>query len=496
MSAENKPSQPSPGGGATKTTPPPISPAKRKRLQQAFEAANTQMRQENYDYASDMFTQCVLGDPANPVYVQSFLGNLRQKYNNNKKGDNLAFFKVVGSRGMVKKAQMQKDWLAVLKSGVDVLKSNPWHVGTLKAMAAACQELGFGESQLHFLKMALERSLNDLDVNRLCARALKDRKMFDQAIACWHRVEKVRPGDEEAQRAISSLAVEKTISDGQYGSHAARAKLGEGAAGDGADLTPEQRLERDIRRNPKDIQKYIDLAELHTRDEQFVKAAEVYARAIQLDQSNLDLMERCEDVQMREVRKHLAAAEKAHRESGREPDRERFETLKRQVFEKELELAKNRVERYPNNLQFKFQLAERYKILGQYSEAIAEYQAARNDPKYRGLCLLALGQCFTKIKKYRLAMRHFEDAIQEIPERDADNRKKAYYLAGKLAVAMRDVENGERHLTSLAALDFSYRDVAVLLDKIADIRKNMETQAHAPPQPAAGSDQGVASPQA
>jgi len=48
-------------------------------------------------------------------------------------------------------------------------------------------------------------------VNRLCGIALGKRGQFDQAIACWHRVEQAKPDDEEPKRAIASLAVEKTI---------------------------------------------------------------------------------------------------------------------------------------------------------------------------------------------------------------------------------------------------------------------------------------------
>jgi hypothetical protein len=58
---------------------PTISPAKRKRLQQCYEHANRQMQQDNYDYAAELFTQCVAGDPSNFIYLQSFLSNLKKK---------------------------------------------------------------------------------------------------------------------------------------------------------------------------------------------------------------------------------------------------------------------------------------------------------------------------------------------------------------------------------------------------------------------------------
>ena len=86
-------------------------------------------------------------------------------------------------------------------------------------------------------------------------------------------------------------------------------------------------------------------------------------------------------------------------------------------------------------------------------------------------------------------MSHYESAIQEIPDRDADNKKRALYLAGRLAMALKDLEAAEKHLTTLAGLDFTYKDVSALLDKIAKLRENPESgdrQAAEPSEAAAG----------
>ena len=194
-----------------------LTPGKRKRLQQSFEQANQLMRQENYDYANELFTQCVVGDPANVPYVQSYLANLKLKYNNNKKGSQLAFIQGAGAKGMVKKASMQKDWAGVIKHGLDMLKLNPWHIPTLRSMAVACENLKCQGTPLVYLKMALEPNPKDAAINRLCAQAYDEAGMYDQAITCWHRVEQAKPGDEEAGRAIASLTVKKTIEKADWG---------------------------------------------------------------------------------------------------------------------------------------------------------------------------------------------------------------------------------------------------------------------------------------
>jgi tetratricopeptide (TPR) repeat protein len=461
---------------------PTISPAKRKRLQQCFEHANLQMSQENYDYAAELLTQCVAGDPANFIYLQSFLSNLKKKYNNNRRGSNLAFIQGRGARGAVKKAASQQDWMGVIKAGLEALKLNPWDGSTLAQMADAAAALGAHDVQLAYLKTALEGSPNDANVNRLCAIALHQLGRYDEAIARWHRVEKVKPGNEEAARAIASLSVEKTIAKGGYEDPNRTSESLRGQqqqhqkrqAQTTAEISPEKRLEKEIARHPDDISNYLELAELYVSREEYNKAEDVYSRAFEASDGDDDVREKWEDAQMRHLRQRVARADREAKRSGGEEAKQRFEELRKELNAKELEVHQNRVKRYPNNLSFRYDLGLRYQMNARYNEAIAEYQQARNDPRRRGLCLLALGQCFQQIKQYRLAMSHYEDAIKEIPDRDSQNKKLALYLAGRLATAMKNLDLGEKHLTTLAGLDFNYRDVRVLLDKIARMRDNLD----------------------
>ena len=78
-------------------------------------------------------------------------------------------------------------------------------------MAEACGNLSLHETQRVYLKSALDAAPADPEVNKQCARFLASHGEFDQAIACWVRVSAVKGLAEEAQRAIASLQVEKTI---------------------------------------------------------------------------------------------------------------------------------------------------------------------------------------------------------------------------------------------------------------------------------------------
>ncbi|HTQ37913.1 MAG TPA: hypothetical protein VMJ32_02735, partial [Pirellulales bacterium] len=50
----------------------PLSPAVRRRLQEQYERGKQNRLTHNYDYAADLLTLCVLGDPGNPFYTQEF----------------------------------------------------------------------------------------------------------------------------------------------------------------------------------------------------------------------------------------------------------------------------------------------------------------------------------------------------------------------------------------------------------------------------------------
>jgi hypothetical protein len=84
--------------------------------------------------------------------------------------------------------------------------------------------LHHNEVELVYLKQALEANPKDADVNRHCARSLARMGQFDQAIACWHRVEKIVPGDREVARMISELSEQKVWRGAELREHAGKPK--------------------------------------------------------------------------------------------------------------------------------------------------------------------------------------------------------------------------------------------------------------------------------
>jgi tetratricopeptide (TPR) repeat protein len=453
----------------------PLAPMVQKRLEKAYEHAMKQ--NEDFNYAAKLLSQCVEGDSGNMKYVQSYMENLRKVFKNNRKGAFLAVLKERGARGALKKAEAQGEWYEVILNGVNILKVNPWDVKTLRSMALASTNLGDRDCQMYYLKAALESNPKDPLTNKLCAKALADRGQYDQAINCWHRVEQANPNDEEAQRNIASLLVQKSAkasgADTEAAKKAKAAKDAKKAAKKGKDAkkaaeeepSEEDKLREKIAVHPNDLALYYELAQLLLNAEKYDEVEKLYEKAYEISKQDPEVKERWIDVQVQRMRSKVAAARDKRKES---PEAEQtFRQLRKELVVKELERCKFLVERYPNNLRFKYDLGVQYQISGQFGEAIKQYQQARNDPRSKGACLLQLGKCFQAIKQHRLAMQHYEMAIEEIPDREADNKKDALYQAAKLAMdELKDNAAAGKHLSTLASLDYTYKDVSDLLAKL------------------------------
>ena len=469
--------------------PSPLTTVARQRLQKVFEHAQRCVDKGDHDYANKLFTECVVEDPANLVYLQSFLANLQKKYGDNKKGAKLARLKLKGPRSHLTKSAGKGDWPAALQAGCTALALNPWDIPTLLAMAEAYDELGIDECQLYFLRWAMDVDPKHVAVNRHAALTLQRMGQFDQAIACWHRVELAKPRDEEALQAISRLSVEKTIHEGGYDPELLRsdwsaepkakasvARMSKDANDLAAehDLTNStERLQAALESDPTDVENYLPLADLLIHDGKLDEAEALLQRGLSASGGgHLGVRERLEDVQLRRVHCQLAIAEQRHAQEPTEETHQQVLNFRKQANQVELEIFATKADRDPGNARLKYELGLRLKRAGKMKEAITTLQAARGDSKRKTQVLLELGECFQKIEQYKLALAHYEQAIEACEEPDGQARRLALYRAGVLATGLRELDRAERHLSELAGLDFGYRDVADRLDKIAQLRNS------------------------
>jgi thioredoxin-like negative regulator of GroEL len=444
-------------------TPAPVlnppSPAERSRLSKCFKSGSDNLRKGNYEYAVELFASCVAGDPASPVYAQAFLEALAKKFAGKKKKGALSSLLAAGSRGNLKRLVAAGDIRKAVKTGLDTLKNNPDDIACILGLADACGAAGCLDTQGWFLRRALDVAPRDVSVNKHCA-AFKERLgEFEQAVACWQRIADNKGVKELAEREIARLSVEK-----------AKRKL-EGRDSkpqqDGEQVSPVEQLRKRLAVAPTDTEVAFELADLLEREEGPEAAEEVLTTILAATGNALKVQEHLEDRRLRWAKRRVMIAEKNAEQQKTATAQETLAELQKQLLKQEIDIYSARVERYPENSGWKFELAMRLKAANRPADAISFFQKVQQDTRRKGLIALEVGECFQKIKQYRLALQNYQLAVDELDEREVELRKRALYRAGVLAAAMKDLDAAHQYLSTLAGIDFNYRDVAERLTKIS-----------------------------
>ncbi len=481
-----------------------MSPGKRKKLQQCYERANELAHKDkpDFDYAHDLYSQAVVNDPGNLVYVEAMLDNLQRKFKNNKKGGRFNF----GGRKAFKAAVADEDWDEIFAEGIEILKTNPWDTQALREMARACAFNRFNEAELRYLKNALDGKPKDVEVNRHCAQSLARMGQFDMAISCWHRVGEKTKGD-EAERMMSELTVAKTMAQpvsleaiGALGDRpmapkpsAAPAEGQEQAATGENDETSDesvaenteetaaeetdeekpkialnqrQELERAIESKPTDVDNYFQLADLHSKERRYKDAEAVLAKAMTAVGPSLKLETAYEDAQILHSRARVAIAEQRDASAKTDESKELVQKMRSDLNRLELDIFEKRARRYPDQLRMQFELGVRLRRAGNHLQATKAFDAARKDPNCLVAATLEMGECWQQLKQYAKALKCYQVAIHESSEVDGERQKRALYRGGILAAATKQTDQAKTWFAELVKIDASYKDASARLDKL------------------------------
>lgn len=284
--------------------------------------------ENNYEYAHAMFAECVSRAPNNLQFVESLLKNIQKM---NAAGvSTWSRWLSLGSTYKLRKLVAAQEWKKVLFLGTELLRKNPRNVAILRAMAEACSHFHYNEVELAYLKRALDIAPKNTDVNRHCARSLGRMGQFDQAIACWHRVEAIKQKDSEASRMISLLCEERLkyphgMPTGAE-RHIENAKVMAGEIEDSSTqleaavvLDPIHILRQAIAHNPSDIVNYLRLTELCLEADRLNDADDILRRGIAACRENTELIRMLDAVRLRQAQQKLEAQEVGTRRQHHDP---------------------------------------------------------------------------------------------------------------------------------------------------------------------------------
>jgi tetratricopeptide (TPR) repeat protein len=476
---------------STSSRLPRLTAEQRTAAAKQFERANQVLAAGDHDYGIQLLFNCCRIDPGNPTYRQLLRQTEKQKYQNNGKGQPLSSLRNLRAKWRVRKSLMRGDAIAAVEHAETVLMRNPWDRSTHLLMARAFDELDLINLAVWTLEQIRGVYPQDIHINRPLARLYEKRGNYTQAIALWDLIRKAVPSDLEAQHKVKDLAASATIAKGRY-EQAVQGEAPTPLLGAAHETAPDQPAATDatqpaqptlpaptghapkeltnllarLQANPGNATAYLQVAGYYRRLEQLDNAREILMQGLSATANHFELALELLDIEIEPFRRDLAVAEEKLHQKPDSVDLQRIRAgLQKEVNARELDYFRQRADRFPTDVNARFEMALRLLRSGQADEAIRELQAIRTDPRFHGKVLFYLGLGFKQRKNWRLAQRNFEEALPNLDGAgDELLRKEALYQLAVGCAETGDLAHAVDLACDLVNLDFSYKNISELLD--------------------------------
>lgn len=440
--------------------------------QQLYKKANDAVNRQNYGYAIELLNQILEMEPAfldgrkllRGVQWRQFqgMGTIKQKMAG------------MSAAGAVMKAQgtLKKNPAQAMAEAERVLNNDPGNATALGVLADGAEATQMLETAAFALESLRQTRPDDVKLLKKLGEFYNRTGENEKARQVYELVLKLKPDDADAFKAMKDATAKGALKKGgweQEGDFRGKMKDQEEAKS----LEQESRVvksedmidnliaetEQKLTEQPSNLAVARQLARYYREKGRFDDALSIFTQVQQHQAADPALEKEISETNLRKMDAEIAAKETASQQA---PDNE---ALKQELAAAQqaradflLKECEQRVERYPNDLSFRFDLGELYFKGGNIKGAIEQFQKGIRHPQLRTRALSYLGQCFLAQKLDDLAIRQFTTAVSEIVGMD-DLKLEVLYNLGVAYESKGLKDKATECYQQIYEVDMAYRDV-------------------------------------
>jgi len=293
----------------------------------------------------------------------------------------------------------------------------------------------------------------------------------EAALAGYERALSADPKDQEALRARKNLAAEGALARSAFTT-----------AGSTQELVKDREQARELERSQKVARTREDLEEeLASLDAKLAQvpgdSALLLRKALVLRRLGagaeaMGLLERLkaggqaglEALRLLGDLKLEALAERIRAQGPGCPPAEK-DRLEREMVELRLGIAEDLVAAHPTDLGLRYRLGEALLQAGRQDQAIAEFQQAVKDPRFKSEALVQLARAFRGKGLADLAIAQYSKALETLGTHN-ERVQEVLYELGDLLAAEGRIEEALGKFSQIFAADINFRDVARRIEEL------------------------------
>ncbi len=370
--------------------------------------------------------------------------------------------------------------LEVMAEAEKLLCACPENEGALKTLATAAASLEYWGTVAEAYQAISQFKPNDEKTLLSLADAFVKSKQPDAAMQVCEKILRKNPANGDAQALARSASVIKTMDKGKWEdtNTSATEKVKDAQETlnrqkETSSVNDEETLERMVERlaaqiqtDPENINLYREICGHLRTLKRFDDALDYVRKARQqpLGKGDTTFEKMEQGFLVASMDNRIANLKKKLEEN---PDdvavKAELVDLQKKEHDLKLENAKQMVERYPNDFNYRYELGMLLFSDGNLDEAIMQFQISQRSPKVRLQSLLGLGRAFTSGKKYDLAVDQLETAKKESKIMN-ESKKEIIYELGTAYELMGKSEQAFNEYKEIYSADISYRDVAAKIN--------------------------------
>jgi len=452
-----------------------------------WQKALAALERKNFDYAIEMLIQTLTIEP-NFTKARQYLRATQMKKNESagRFGRLLTGTKL---QPLLAKARMavQKNPAEAMTLAEQALTEDPKNGQALSLLAEAAEVAQLPETVVQTLETYIQLNPKDVKTLRWLARAYGLTGQHAEARQIFERLIQINPNDFEAQRGIKDSTATGAMAGGGWEEQdtSFRDKLKDKdesvaleqqsrmvRAEDMVENLIKEKLEA-LTKDPESPVIQRELGKLYAQKDNYDESLR-YLEALFAKEGGSDpsLEREISDTKVKRLEWQINSKKKQLETNPTNAAalQNEITALEAEFEQLKLSSAERLVERYPNDLLYRYELGVLYMKVGNVEGAIEQFQKSRSQPQRRVPSLNYLGQCFQQMGLYDLAVDQFNEAINELPTMDSLKKEMIYNL-GSAYEAMGDQDKATAEFKKIFLIDIGYRDVREKITRKAPPKK-------------------------
>ena len=406
----------------------------------------------NFDYAMDMFEAALAIEPR-LLYVRKLLRATAIKETKLNPPSKLTIAK--GFKEVLKATVLiKKNPIQALEVSEKLLRVDPLNFKFSKIQCDAAEAAKFPEIAIQTLEILKDNTPPNTALLQPLAQLYFADNQVKREYECRAAITRLKPNDTGALKELKDAAARLTMEkSGWKKEESFHDVTREKRSPSDTIISELEQLRNSVEQHPQDLIIRQKLASLLLENKH-------YSEAI----LNLEKCQEFTPTLDPQVEQKLQQAKENQLESKLMESEKSDNSAQTSTLQKELKTMRSKhssqqVERYPNDLQLKFDYGKLLFEDNEYTEAIRQFQLAQRNPQRRIKSLLYLARAFQEKGQVTIAREQLESALIDLNVMD-EEKKEVLYELGLLYEETGELEKSKQHLKKIYAVDIGYRDIA------------------------------------